>query len=121
MRYSTILSSPRLVIVTCGSSAASSWSAPGEGKAISGASGTSGIGRKSLGLDCCSLHPSPNHFDEHHLRLMTIVANQATVAVRNAQLFNQVQQQQRQLEVILHAIPDILLVLDDDGKILMVI
>ncbi len=66
------------------------------------------------------VHPEPNHFDEHHLRLLTIVANQATVAIRNAQLFNQVQQQQRQLEVILHAIPDILLVLDDGGRILMV-
>jgi signal transduction histidine kinase len=66
------------------------------------------------------VHPAPNHFNEHHLRLMTIVANQATVAIRNAQLFNQVQEQQRQLEVILHAIPDILLVLDEDSKILMV-
>jgi signal transduction histidine kinase len=66
------------------------------------------------------VHPLPNHFDEHHLHLMTIVANQATVAIRNAQLFSQVQQQQRQLEVILHAIPDILLVLDDQSRILMV-
>jgi len=66
------------------------------------------------------VHPAPNHFDEHHLHLITIVANQATVAIRNAQLFKQVQQQQRQLEVILHAIPDILLVLDNESKILMV-
>lgn len=66
------------------------------------------------------VHPAPNHFDEHHLRLMTIVANQATVAIRNAQLFNQLHQQQRQLEVILHAIPDILLVLDNEGRILLV-
>jgi signal transduction histidine kinase len=66
------------------------------------------------------VHPAPNHFDEHHLRLMTIVANQATVAIRNAQLFNQVQQQQQQLEVILHAIPDILLVLDEESRIMLV-
>ena len=66
------------------------------------------------------LYPEPNHFTEYHLRLMTIVANQATVAVRNAQLFNQMLQQQQQLETILHTIPDYLLVLDEQGKILLV-
>lgn len=66
------------------------------------------------------VHPEPDSFDEHDLRLITIVANQATVAIRNAQLFNQVQQQQRQLEIMLHAIPDIMLILDSGGTILMV-
>src|SRR5690242_11730567 len=65
------------------------------------------------------LYPEPDHFNEYHLRLMTIVANQATVAVRNAQLFNQMLQQQQQLETILHTIPDYLLVLDEQGKILL--
>lgn len=65
------------------------------------------------------LYPEPNHFTDYHLRLMTIVANQATVAVRNAQFFNQLLQQQQQLETILHAIPDYLLVLDEQGKILL--
>lgn len=65
------------------------------------------------------VHPEPNHFDEHHLRLTTIVANQAVVAVRNAQLFHQVQDQQRQLAEILRVIPDVLLVLNEDGKILI--
>ncbi len=66
------------------------------------------------------VHPEPQHFDEHHLRLMTIVANQAAVAVRNAQLFHQVQTQQRQLAEIVRVIPDVLLVLNEDGKILIV-
>jgi PAS domain S-box-containing protein len=66
------------------------------------------------------VHPEPQHFDEHHLRLMTIVANQAAVAVRNAQLFHQVQNQQRQLAEVLRVIPDVLLVLNEDGKILIV-
>ncbi len=65
------------------------------------------------------LYPEPNHFTEYHLHLMTIVANQATVAVRNAQLFNQMLQQQQQLETVLHTIPDYLLVLDEQGKILL--
>lgn len=64
-------------------------------------------------------HPEPQHFDEHDLRLVTIVVNQAAVALRNAQLFNRVQSQQRQLEVVLQAIPDVLLVLDAEGRIIL--
>ncbi len=66
------------------------------------------------------LHPTPGHFTDYHLRLVTIIANQATVAVRNAQLFNRMLQQQQQLETILHTIPDYLLVLDEAGKIVLV-
>lgn len=66
------------------------------------------------------LHPEPDHFDDYHLRLMTIIANQATVSVRNAQLFNRMHQQQQQLETILHTIPDYLLVLDDSQRIVLV-
>lgn len=66
------------------------------------------------------VHPEPNHFNEHHVRLMTIAANQASVAILNAQLFSQLQAQQQQLEAILQAIPGILFVLNSDGKILMV-
>jgi PAS domain S-box-containing protein len=66
------------------------------------------------------VHPEKHHFNEYHKRLMTIVANQATVAVRNAQLFNRLQAQQRQLETVLQAIPDVLLVLDEHGHILLI-
>jgi two-component system phosphate regulon sensor histidine kinase PhoR len=66
------------------------------------------------------VHPEPGHFDERQLRMMTIVANQATVAIRNAQLFNRVESQQRQLEAVLYSIPDVLMVLDDAGKILLI-
>jgi PAS domain S-box-containing protein len=65
------------------------------------------------------VHPEPNHFNDYHLRLLNIVTNQATVAIRNAQLFNQMQAQQRQLEATLHAIPDLLIVVDDAGQILV--
>lgn len=64
------------------------------------------------------VHPEPQHFNEYHLRMMTIVANQTTVAIRNAQLFNRMQAQQSQLEAVLQAIPDVLLVLDNQGLIL---
>ena len=65
------------------------------------------------------LHSQPYHFNENHLRLVMIVANQATVAVRNAHLFNTMLEQQRQLEAILHAMPDLLLVLDEHGHLLL--
>ncbi len=65
------------------------------------------------------LHPDLGHFTDYHLRLLTIIANQTTVAVRNAQLFNQNLQQRQQLETIIHTIPDYLLVVDEQGTILL--
>ena len=66
------------------------------------------------------VHPDPHHFDDSHLDLLTIVANQAAVALRTAQLFSQTQAQQRQLEVILRALPEVLLVVNHEGKILQI-
>ncbi len=66
------------------------------------------------------VHPEPAHFDEHHLELARIIANQAVLAIRNAQLFNQTIAQQHQLEAILRALPEILFVLDHQGKILRI-
>ncbi len=66
------------------------------------------------------IHPNPNYFEERHLRMMTIVANQAAVAIRNAQLYDHAQSQQRQLEAVLQALPVSLLVLDIRGKILLI-
>ncbi len=65
------------------------------------------------------LHSAPCHFSDTQLRLLTIIANQATVAIRNAHLFNTMHRQQRQLEAILHAMPDLLLVLDEEGRLLI--
>ncbi len=65
-------------------------------------------------------HPEPNHFTEQHLELVTIVANQAAVSIRNAQLFHETKAQQHQLEIILQALPEILLVVDLSGCILRI-
>jgi len=65
------------------------------------------------------IHAEPNHFSNYHLRLMTIIANQATIAIRNAQLFNRMRQQQRQLETILQSISDVLLVLNQNGEAIL--
>lgn len=66
------------------------------------------------------LHTQPEHFTTYDLQLLTIIINQATVAIRNAQLFHRLGQQKRQLEAILRAMPDILLVLDDQGGLMLI-
>lgn len=65
------------------------------------------------------IHDTPHHFRPYHLRLMEIIANQATVAIRNAQLVNNLREQGRQLRTVLQSIADILLVLNRDGTIVM--
>lgn len=65
-------------------------------------------------------HPEPGKFDTYQLDLVQIIANQAAVAIRNAQLFHQIQSQQHQVEGILRALPEILFVLDQRGKILLI-
>ncbi|MDW8298362.1 MAG: ATP-binding protein [Anaerolineae bacterium] len=57
-------------------------------------------------------HPQPNHFTQAHLRLVEAAANQAAASLRNAQLFDRVQGQQRQLQAVLDSVSESLLVLD---------
>ncbi len=63
------------------------------------------------------VHPEPNMFTNYHLRLLTIIANQATVAIQNTQLFKRLSEKRRQLEAVLQAVPDVLLVLDEQGRL----
>jgi PAS domain S-box-containing protein len=64
-------------------------------------------------------HPEPNRFSDYQLRLMEIITNQASVAIRNAQLFRHLLDKQRQLEVVLQSVPDMLVVTDPDSQILL--
>ncbi|MEL7235350.1 MAG: GAF domain-containing protein, partial [Chloroflexota bacterium] len=66
------------------------------------------------------VHPEPDHFNDYHLRLMTIIANQASVAIRNAQLFQSLQEQQDQLQAVLQSVPDVMLVLNEKDDIIHV-
>jgi PAS domain S-box-containing protein len=66
------------------------------------------------------LHNEPHHFNDFHLHLMTIVANQAASAIRNAQLFYHVQAHERQLSAMLQAISDSLIVIDHNHRIMLV-
>jgi PAS domain S-box-containing protein len=62
-------------------------------------------------------HPEPHHFTADDLRLAQAVANQASAALRNAQLFDRVQSQQRQLQAVLASISEAVLVVDHDWRI----
>ena len=62
------------------------------------------------------IHPEPDMFTNYHLRLLTIIANQATVAIQNTQLFKRLLEKRRQLEAVLQSVPDVLLVLDEYGR-----
>ncbi|MEM6283447.1 MAG: ATP-binding protein [Chloroflexota bacterium] len=66
------------------------------------------------------VHPEADHFNDYHLRLMTIIANQASVAIRNAQLFQTLQERQDQLQAVLQSVPDVMLVLNENDDIIHV-
>ncbi|MEM9953210.1 MAG: ATP-binding protein [Chloroflexota bacterium] len=65
------------------------------------------------------IHEEPNHFRPYHLRLMEIIANQTSVAIRNADLFKHIHEQQRQLHAVLQSLRDVLLVLNRHREIVM--
>ncbi|MBX3061455.1 MAG: GAF domain-containing protein [Anaerolineae bacterium] len=62
-------------------------------------------------------HPAPNQFDLSSLRIVEAATNQAGASLSNAELFNRVQAQQRQLEGVLNSISDVLLVVDHEWRI----
>ncbi len=64
-------------------------------------------------------HPKPAHFTETHLKLVQIVTNQTAVAIHNARLENHVRSREHQFEAVLHAVDSMMLVLDTQGKVLM--
>ncbi|MBN1965031.1 MAG: GAF domain-containing protein [Anaerolineae bacterium] len=65
-------------------------------------------------------HKEPAHFSEGDLRLATAVANQAAIAIHNAQLFDQVETQERQLAAVVHSIADPLLTINPQGNVRLV-
>ncbi|MCC7447521.1 MAG: GAF domain-containing protein [Anaerolineae bacterium] len=62
-------------------------------------------------------HPEPHHFNADDLRLARAVADQASAALHNAQLFDRVQAQENQLEAVLSSISESVLVVDHDWHI----
>lgn len=57
-------------------------------------------------------HPEPDHFTNEDLRLAKAVASQAGFALHNAELFDRVQTQERQLEAVMDSISEALIAVD---------
>lgn len=64
-------------------------------------------------------HEDGDFFTATHLQLMEIIANQAAIAMQNAQLFGYLNAQSSQLRSVLEAMSDALIVLTEDGIIEM--
>jgi PAS domain S-box-containing protein len=65
-------------------------------------------------------HASPQHFTEHDLLVARAVANQASVAIKNAQLFYQVETHERQLQAVLDSTVDPILTVNHQLEIKLV-
>lgn len=55
-----------------------------------------------------------DHFTRQDLQLATAIANQASAAIRNAHLFDSIQSQQRQMEIILENAGEVMFMLDNN-------
>jgi len=65
-------------------------------------------------------HSNPNNFLQDDLLLATTVANQATIAIRNAQLFDLVETQERRLRAVLQSTAEPLLTIGQQGRVQLV-
>ncbi len=63
-------------------------------------------------------HPSPEYFSEHDVQLLTIINNQVALAIHNARLLDRLRTKHNQLQVMMWAVADILLIVDETGTIL---
>lgn len=65
------------------------------------------------------MHSQADAFEDDDLQLVTIIANQAAVALQSAQLVTSLRQQEQQTKAILCALPDLVVVLDADDHIVL--
>jgi signal transduction histidine kinase len=78
------------------------------------------LGRhKVLGVLTLS-HDQPGHFTDDQLNLVQAIASQAAIAIENAQLYNTIQQEQKRLEAVLHAVADAIMLTDGYGRMELV-
>jgi two-component system phosphate regulon sensor histidine kinase PhoR len=60
----------------------------------------------------CAIHPAPNAFETKDLQLLQLFATQTSVAIKNIQLYHQLQAKAQEMEAILQGIGDGLIVTD---------
>ncbi|MCB9135627.1 MAG: response regulator [Anaerolineales bacterium] len=65
-------------------------------------------------------HDQPNYFNQDQLNLVQAIASQAAIAIENAQLYSTIQQEQKRLEAVLHAVGDAIMLMDPYGRLQLV-
>ncbi len=64
-------------------------------------------------------HPQPGFFDDSHLTVLTSIAAQAAITVRNARLYEQARGEQAKLSAVLSGTTDAVLVIDEAGHLIL--
>jgi two-component system NtrC family sensor kinase len=64
-------------------------------------------------------HPDAGHFGKEHLNLATSIANQAAIAIQNARLYEQAENERRTLAAVLDSSADAVVVTDPQGRVLL--
>jgi two-component system phosphate regulon sensor histidine kinase PhoR len=65
------------------------------------------------------VHDEPNKFKEDELPLLNAIAGQAAIALENAQLFRETEQERRKLSAILNSTQDAVLVASPENEVLL--
>jgi signal transduction histidine kinase/DNA-binding response OmpR family regulator len=62
-------------------------------------------------------HENENYFESEHLLLLQAIASQAAIAIENAQLYEDVAQQQKRLSAVLQSAAEAIFVFDAEGRL----
>ena len=72
---------------------------------------------RAIGLFAVDQADNKRVFTDEEIYIAKILANQATIAIKNAELFKSVQEEKSQIEVIINSSPDGIVVCDHDNKV----
>jgi len=76
------------------------------------------VGQEIIGVLLLT-HPQPGFFNGDHLTLLTSIAAQAAITVRNARLYEQAQEEREKLAAVLGGTTDAVLVTDQEGRLIL--
>ncbi len=64
-------------------------------------------------------HPEVDRFRQEHLDLLTSIANQASIAIQNARLYEWAENERRTMAAVLDSAADAIVVIDPQGRVLL--
>ncbi len=78
------------------------------------------VGDKVIGVLTVENQISSRSFGKHDVHLLTTLADQAAIAIENARLFRAAERERAKLGTILHEMQDVVIVTDDELRILLI-